>query len=484
VANLSSIIVLFNTSISSPNSCYVRYDPSTNTLYLLNDGGTDWNTVTPGSSAQVSNSQCTVSGTGSSYISAGNNATLNLALTFNEPKLKNMYLYASDNGGHSTGWVQAGTWGLAGLTFIPVTPCRVADTRNQNGPFGGPILAANTKRDFVIPSGRCGIPTTAAAYSLNMTAVPTGNLGYLSIWPSGQAQPRVSTLNSDGRVKANAAIVPAGTNGGVSVYVSNDSQVILDINGYFAVPGGTPSLAFYPVTPCRVADTRNPNGTVGGPLLSGGRTRTFPMAAGTCNVPGTAKAYSLNFTAVPRAPIGFLSAWPTGQPRPLVSTLNASTGAVTANAAIVLAGISGSFDVYSSDDTDVVIDINGYFGPQGAGGLSLYATTPCRVYDTRVPAPGKLLSGTLAIFGINNACAVPTAAQALVLNATVVPSSVLDFIVLWPDGRVRPLASTLNAPDGAVTSNMAIVPTTNDVVDVFSSEATHVVLDVSSYFAP
>jgi hypothetical protein len=68
-----------------------------------------------------------------------------------------------------------------------------------------------------------------------VTVVPDGALSYLSVWPAGSAQPLVSTLNSfDGSVVANAAIVPAGTGGGISIYVTNQTQVILDINGYFA----------------------------------------------------------------------------------------------------------------------------------------------------------------------------------------------------------------------------------------------------------
>jgi hypothetical protein len=317
---------------------------------------------------------------------------------------------------------------------------------------------------------------------LNVTVVPAGGLGYLSIWPSGQLQPLVSTLNSDGRVKANAAVVPAGMNGAVSVYASDATDVILDIDGYFAAPGTTPSLAFYPLRPCRVADTRNMNGPLGGPAMTGGRARTFPIQGG-CGVPSTAQAYSLNVTAVPNGPIGFVSTWPTGQSRPLVSTLNASTGAVTANAAIILAGTNGSIDVYSSDNTDLVIDINGYFGPLGTGGLSLYTLPPCRAEDTRYPTPGTLLNGTLGVDLTTGPCTTPPAAQAFVLNATVVPSGNLGFVTLWPSETLKPLASTLNASDGAVTSNMAIVPATNGSVDVFSPSATHVILDVSSYFA-
>ncbi len=53
-----------------------------------------------------------------------------------------------------------------------------------------------------------------------------------------------------------------------------------------------------------------------------------------------------------------------------------------------------------------------------------------------------------------------------------------------PDGQPQPLVSTLNAQDGAITSNMAIVPSTNHKVDAFASGLTNLILDVSSYFAP
>jgi len=71
-----------------------------------------------------------------------------------------------------------------------------------------------------------------------------------------------------------------------------------------------------------------------------------------------------------------------------------------------------------------------------------------------------------------------------VLNATVVPPSPLGFLTMWPQGATKPLVSTLNANDGAVTSNMAIVPTNNGSVSAFGSSATHLVLDISGYFAP
>lgn len=372
------------------------------------------------------------------------------------------------------------------LKFVPVTPCRVADTRNPNGPFGGPAITGGTSRSFVVPSSTCGIPTTAAAYSINATVVPRGLLGYITAWPSDGQLPLASTLNSlDGRVKANAAIVPAAAgNRAISVYATHTTDVILDINGYF-VSAATPStLAFFPLPPCRVADTRSSPGPLAGPFIAGGQSRSFPVRASTCNVPANASAYSLNFTAIPQGPLGYITTWPTGAARPLASTLNAPSGTVTANAAIVPAGTGGQIDVFATNNTDLVIDINGYFAPSGAGGLSLYNLAPCRVLDTREPAGTPPFSGAQSVSVAGSLCTVPQAAQAYVFSATVVPPAPLGYLTLWPQTQTQPLASTLNALDGAVTSNMAIVPTTNGYVDAFFSEPSHLILDISAYFAP
>ena len=373
----------------------------------------------------------------------------------------------------------------AGLTFVPVTPCRVADTRNPAGAFGGPALAAQGTRGFTIPNSTCNIPATAQAYSVNATVVPHGTLGFLTAFPCGQPLPLASTLNAiDGRVKAAAAIVPAGTNGGLCFFSTNDTDLVLDINGYF-VPNSSPTaLAFFPVTPCRLVDTRLATAPLGGPSLAAGAARTFPILSGPCNLPATAQAYSMNFTAIPHGPLGFLTTWPAGQTQPLVSTLNASLGGITANSAIVPAGTNGDVSVFVTDNADMVVDVNGYFAPPAAGGLSLYALTPCRVLDTR-NSPGRPpTAGTVDVSVMLSGCGAPASAKSYVMNATVVPPGPFSFLTLWPQGTIQPLVSTLNAPDGAVTSNMAIVPTTNGLVSSFASNPVHVVLDISGYFAP
>ncbi len=248
--------------------------------------------------------------------------------------------------------------------FYPVSPCRVADTRGAAGPFGAPSLTGARSRDFPVPSSSCGLPATASAYSMNVTVVPAGYLGYLKTWPTGQTQPNVSTLNSwTGKVVANAALVPAGSAGSISVYAQDPTQVVLDTNGYFGAPGGTGGLSFHPVAPCRVADTRGGAGPLGGPKMGDGESRSFPIPSSGCGIPATASAYSLNVTVVPDGMLQYLTAWPTGSARPLVSTLNSWDGTVVANAAIVPAGQDGAISVFVTNHTHVILDINGYFAP-------------------------------------------------------------------------------------------------------------------------
>jgi hypothetical protein len=185
--------------------------------------------------------------------------------------------------------------------------------------------------------------------------------------------------------------------------------------------------------------------------------------------------------------LGYLTVWPTapGNP-PTVSTLNAPTGTATANAALIPGGEQGAISVYATQDTDLLIDINGYFAlstadPQQA--LSLYTLPPCRVLDTR-QGNGSFV-GTLPVAVLQSPCNVPSA-QAYVLNATVIPKNhgYYGYLSLWPDAEGQPVVSTLNARDGYVTSNMAIVPTLNGDVDAYGSHPGDLVLDIFSYFAP
>lgn len=240
--------------------------------------------------------------------------------------------------------------------FYPASPCRVLDTRLTGG-----IIPAQGIRNV---GGGC-LPTNGPrGYSLNVTVVPTGPLGYLTLWPDGLQQPTVSTLNNlTGTVVANAALIEPGNGGTINAFVTNETHLIVDYNGYFRPSGEQGALTFYPVTPCRIADTRNANGAFGGPAMTADSQRDFNVPASGCGIPSTAKAYVLNATVVPPGPFGYLTLWPAGTAKPVVSTLNAIDGELTSNLAIVPTGANGVISAYTSSGTHLLLDISGYFAP-------------------------------------------------------------------------------------------------------------------------
>lgn len=119
-----------------------------------------------------------------------------------------------------------------------MTPCRLIDTRFGNGG----ILQPGTPRSF--PITQCEIPAGAKAYSFKITAGPSGPLGYLTVWPTGQPQPATSTPNAgDGQVTANGAIFAAGTGGFIDVFALSATHLVTAVNGYFDMGA---ALSFLP----------------------------------------------------------------------------------------------------------------------------------------------------------------------------------------------------------------------------------------------
>ena len=118
-ADLHQQYALFSSSTSATNACEVEYD-GTN-LYLLNNAGATWlGPMAPGSSGSLSNSQCTLSGSGSSVSASGNTRTLILAMTFNNSFAgsDNIYMETTTQEGVNTGFVSRGTWTIPGTPMV------------------------------------------------------------------------------------------------------------------------------------------------------------------------------------------------------------------------------------------------------------------------------------------------------------------------------------------------------------------------------
>ena len=120
---------------------------------------------------------------------------------------------------------------------------------------------------------------------------------------------------------------------------------------------------YYPLTPCRVVDTRGANSTNGGPVFGSNTTRNFQMR-GFCGVPTSAKAVSLNVTVTQATQPSYLTVWPSGLTQPIVSMINfEATDPALANGIIVgLSSNTQDLSVYnSSGNVHVIVDVTGYF---------------------------------------------------------------------------------------------------------------------------
>ena len=126
--------------------------------------------------------------------------------------------------------------GFTGFSFFTLTPCRVVDTRNPNGPLAGPPLAAGAERMFTL-AGSCSIPVSAKAVSLNLAVTQPTGTGNLRLYPAGVATPSIASLNySAGQTRSNNAIVSLDATGRLAAWCAQAGgtvHLIIDVNGYF-----------------------------------------------------------------------------------------------------------------------------------------------------------------------------------------------------------------------------------------------------------
>lgn len=134
-------------------------------------------------------------------------------------------------------------------------------------------------------------------------------------------------------------------------------------------PAQSGPFQYHSLTPCRLVDTRDAAGPSGGPILVDQGTRSFPVQ-GLCSVPVGATAVTVNATAVGPTGTGYLTLYPTGITRPVVSNLNYAAGEpALGNGAIVPLADQGTYPmdltvfarVNGGGTVHMVLDVTGYF---------------------------------------------------------------------------------------------------------------------------
>ena len=126
----------------------------------------------------------------------------------------------------------------SGSSFVGLTPARVADSRPGETTIDGVLAGGGTHAAGTITTvpiaGRGGVPNNATAVALNVTATQASGAGYATVYPCGTPPPNASNLNFEpGQTIPNAALVKIGDNGAICVYVSQATQLIVDVDGYF-----------------------------------------------------------------------------------------------------------------------------------------------------------------------------------------------------------------------------------------------------------
>jgi outer membrane protein assembly factor BamB len=395
---------------------------------------------------------------------------------------------------------RAGSESAAGSSApVSVVPARLLETRV--GPTERTVdrlfegigrRAAGSVVELVV-AGRGGVAKSADAVLLNVTAVSPARAGFLTVWPCGAPKPLASNVNFvAGAVVPNAVLAKVGAGGKVCIFSSAETDIVADVNGY--VPsGGSPSS----VVPARLLETRvGPTERTVDRLFEGiGRRAAGSVVelvvAGRGGVAKSADAVLLNVTAVSPARAGFLTVWPCGAPKPLASNVNFVAGAVVANAVLAKVGAGGKVCIFSSAETDIVADVNGYV-PSGGSPSSV---VPARLLETRVGPTertvdrlfegiGRRAAGSVVELVVAGRGGVAKSADAVLLNVTAVSPARAGFLTVWPCGAPKPLASNVNFVAGAVVANAVLAKVgAGGKVCIFSSAETDIVADVNGYVA-
>jgi hypothetical protein len=376
-----------------------------------------------------------------------------------------------------------------GGNYTALPPGRILDTRDGTGGYFGTLGANSTISVQVLNAG--GVPSSGVgAVALNITADGATDSSFLTVFPGPGNPPLVSNLNFVQRQTiANLAFVNVGADGKVRVYNARGNvHVIVDVQGWFSnAPTGSAAGQFHPVPPVRLLDTRTSLGGHRGHLFAGEVMKLKVANTAALSEPvANVSSVIINLTASGHSQATFLTVYPGGD-RPNASNLNVQAGTVQPNRVAVKLDTDGSVSIFLSDgDTDVIVDLNGWFGTSAAAaGVLYHGVSPFRIYDSRSPGQSMLSQGENRPLQVLGQAGVPNSAGAVVGDLAVTGSNIGSYMTVHPNDVATPLASDLNWPTGATIPNLVVVKIGADGQVAFYNAlgSTNFVVDVSGWFA-
>jgi hypothetical protein len=251
---------------------------------------------------------------------------------------------------------------------------------------------------------------------------------------------------------------------------------------------------FHPLTPSRILDTRFGTGRGGDTSPVGPDEAITVEVAGQGGVPETGvMAVVMNVTVADPTASSHVTAWPTGQGRPVVSNLNFVPGQTAPNLVVVAVGAGGNVNLYNAfGNVHLIVDVAGYYASaDGTAGSRYHGVTPGRIVDTRVGTgtPGAstapLGEGGVLHVDVTGSAGVPDeGVTAVAVNVTVTAPTSAGHLTVFPGDVSAPLASNLNFVPGLTRANLVMVRVpASGIVDFRNSAGdTHLVVDVVGYY--
>ncbi len=396
-------------------------------------------------------------------------------------------------------------------TNVALSPTgTLSGTTTQSGSFTFTITATDANgcsgaRQYtliicpVIGISPATLPNGFVATAYNATLTATAGTAPFSFSTTAGALPGGVTLSTGGALSGTPT-----TQGTFNFSITaTDANGCTGARSYTVIISGN-GLVFYPLPrPVRIVDTRPGQGNcdnVGTPIAAGGSLTT--LARLTCEgitIPATAQAITGNLTVLNQTALtGYLTIYPDGQTAPVAANMIYAPNDILSNNFTVGLSSDGKFNVFGERTIDVVADISGYYAPPGAANpVGLYyhpLPKPVRLLDTRAgqgncdsvstPIPAGTSITTLARVSCDSVT-IPTAAQAIVGNATVINGSgQTGYLTIYPNGVTVPLAANLIYFPGQVLSNAFTVSlNASGEFNIFGERTIDIVIDVAGYYS-
>jgi hypothetical protein len=358
--------------------------------------------------------------------------------------------------------------------FEPVSPFRLVDSRIKKGTTR---LRAREVRSVSVAGA------DVAAVSANFVVVNPAGYGFLTAYNCTANRPEVSTLTyKSGDVIANQAVVPLD-DGKICLYSLVDTDVVIDVNGYFDSDAAS---GFTPETPKRLFDSR----ANGQQALAAGEERVLKVAGSGLSAPGSATSVALNVTVDQPSESGFLRVYPCGSSSGAeISTINYAARDSRPNSVVVPVDSLGRVCFKSLAQTDVIVDYTGFFSD--AEGLDFVALNPIRLFDSRssLAALNATTNGTRVGAGqivrieIAGSRGIPADATAVSVNVTATEAGEGTFLTAYPCGD-RPQTSTVNLLpwQGAAANGAMVKLSTSGDLCVYALQTVHIIVDINGIY--